>query len=121
MPAMTNPPVTVKRLPQPHDQRSHRVFLREIKQFVDRSQRPRLIVDLSSVEQIHPESIDLLLECVDHAERGDGEVSVVGASVETAVILELTQVTSVLNMLPCTSEATVVHQVRESESAQPAA
>jgi anti-anti-sigma regulatory factor len=99
------PPTTVMRLPEPCDQASRRFFLREIKKFVDSSYRPRLIVDLSAVEQIGPESIDLLLECVGHAERGDGEVAVAGASPKTGVILELTQAASVLSIFPSILEA----------------
>ena len=64
--------MTVKRLPEPYDKASRRLFLREIKGFVDNSHRPRLIVDLSAIEQISPESMDLVLEGVSHAERGDG-------------------------------------------------
>ena len=74
------PPMTVKRLPEPCDQASRRSFLREVKEFVDSSHGPRLIVDLSAVAQISPESIDLLLECVGHTARGDGEVVVTGAA-----------------------------------------
>ncbi|HWY59218.1 MAG TPA: STAS domain-containing protein [Terriglobales bacterium] len=113
------PPMTVKRLPEPCDKASRRFFLREIKGFVDNSHRPRLIVDLSAVEQISPESIDLLLECVGHAERGDGEVSVAGASPETGVILEITQAASVLNMFPSVLEAANGRELRDFESWQP--
>ena len=98
-------PVTVMQLPDLSDPSAHRSFLREVKKFMDSSRQPRLIVDLSTVGQIGPESIDLLLECVDQAERSDGEVSVAGASRETEVILELTQATSVLNIFPSVLEA----------------
>jgi len=98
-------PVTVMQLPDLSDPIAHRSFLREVKKFMDSSRQPRLIVDLSTVGQIAPESIDLLLECVDQAERSDGEVSVAGASRETEVILELTQATSVLNIFPSVLEA----------------
>ena len=97
--------VTVMRLPDRSDPMAHRSFLREVKQFMDNSRQPRLVVDLSTVGQIEPESIDLLLECVDHAERSDGEVLVAGASRETEVILELTQAASVLHMFPSVLEA----------------
>jgi anti-anti-sigma regulatory factor len=117
---MTNtPPMTVKRLPEPCDNASCRLFLRDIKGFVDNSHRPRLIVDLSAVEQISPESIDLLLECVGHVEHGDGEVSVAGASPKTSVILEITQAASVLNTFPSVLEAANGCQLRDFESWKP--
>lgn len=112
-------PMTVKRLPDPRDKVSRRLFLREIKGFVDNSHRPRLIIDLSAVEQISPESIDLLLECVGHAERGDGEVSVAGASPKTSVMLEITQVSSLLNMFPSILEAANGRQLRDFEGWKP--
>jgi anti-anti-sigma regulatory factor len=110
------PPTTVVRLPEPCDHASRRFFLREIKKFVDSSYRPRLIVDLSAVEQIGPESIDLLLECVGHAERGDGELAVAGASPKTDLILELTQAACVLNMFPSVLEAANGRQLNNFES-----
>jgi anti-anti-sigma regulatory factor len=107
---MKSAPVAVKRLPDASDQASQKRFLRDIKEFVRRSTRPRLILDLSSVEQIKPESVDLLLECVDHAERGDGEVFIAGASARTTVILELTQAASVVRMVSSVREATDEYQ-----------
>jgi anti-anti-sigma regulatory factor len=110
----------VKRLPSPRDQVARRLFLREIKRFVVNSYRPRLIVDLSAVEQISPESVDLLLECVCHTERGDGEVSVAAASPQTDVILEITQASSVLNIFSSVLEAVNGRQLRDKEPWTPA-
>lgn len=110
------PPMTVKRLPEPCDQASRRSFLREIKEFVDSSHGPRLIVDLSAVGQISPESIDLLMECVGHTARGDGEVVVAGASPETGVMLEVTQAASVLTVFPSVLEAANDLPLHDSES-----
>lgn len=106
---------TVKRLPEPCGHASRRLFLREIREFVASSHRPRLIVDLSAVGQISPECVDLLLECAGHAERGDGEVSVAGASPQTGVILELTRAASVLNMFPSVLEAANGRQLHNFE------
>ena len=111
-----SPPTAVMRLPEPCDHASRRFFLREVKEFIDSSYRPRLIVDLSAVEQLGPDSIDLLLECVGHAERGDGEFSVAGASPQTDLILELTQAASVLNMFPSVLEAADGRQLNNFES-----
>jgi anti-anti-sigma regulatory factor len=102
---VTTSPVTVMLLPDFSDPAAYRGFLREVKAFVDGTRQPRLILDLSAVEQIKPETIELLLECVDQVERSDGEVSVAGVSDKTAVILELTQATSVLSVFPSILEA----------------
>jgi anti-anti-sigma regulatory factor len=115
-PMTKSPPMTVKRLPEPCNQASRRSFLREVKEFVDSSHRPHFIVDLTGVAQISPESIDLLMECVGHVARGDGEVSVAGASPETSVVLEVTQAASVLNMFSSVLEAANDRPLHDSES-----
>jgi hypothetical protein len=51
------------------------------------------------------EVLDLLLSCAEQMEKSEGRVSVAGASPEAAVILELTQLTSVVNVFPSISEA----------------
>jgi anti-anti-sigma regulatory factor len=117
--SMRVPMVTVKRMPEPGDRRSRRSFLQEVREFVKGSHRPRLIIDLSRVEPLSPEAIDLLLECVDHAGRVDGEVSVAGASAQAAAVLELTQMTSVLDMFPSVSEATQGCQAHDFEPTTP--
>jgi anti-anti-sigma regulatory factor len=112
--------LVIRRLPSPRDPAARRLFLREIKRFVVDSHRPRLIVDLSGVEQISQESVDLLLECVRHTERGDGEVSVAAASPQTDVILEITQAASVLNIFSSVLEAVNGRHLRDFESWTPA-
>jgi anti-anti-sigma factor len=102
---MRTVPATKMHLPKSSDGTSHRSFLRDIKKLMQGSRQPRLVFDLSEVKQINPQSIDLLLQCVDQAERSDGEVSVVGVTPETAVILELTQAATVLNVSSLASEA----------------
>jgi anti-anti-sigma regulatory factor len=98
-------PVIVKRLPERQSKLHRGLFLDEIKDLVGKSHRPRLIVDLSECTQIKAETIDLLLECVEEVEHADGRVSVTVPNAETAVILELTQLTSVLDTFPTVFEA----------------
>jgi anti-anti-sigma regulatory factor len=103
---MTNKgPIIVKHLPERQSKLHRGLFLDEIKHLVGQSYRPRLIVDLTACPGIKAEPIDLLLECVEEVEHVDGRVSVAAPNPETAVILELTQLTSVLDMFPSVSEA----------------
>jgi ABC-type transporter Mla MlaB component len=111
--------VTVKRMPEPSDRRSHGPFYMRSGNLSMARIDPGSSLDLSGVEQLLSESIDLLLECVDHAEGGDGEVSVPGASNQTVVILELTRVASVLNLFPSVAEAVTGWRVHDFESARP--
>jgi anti-anti-sigma regulatory factor len=97
-------PVVIKQLPPTHVPARRKSFLAEIQTLSDQSSRPQLVVDLSASRGIGADAIDLLLQCVEHVERADGRVSVAG-SPETAVILELTRLTSVLDMFSSVSEA----------------
>jgi anti-anti-sigma regulatory factor len=97
-------PTIVKNLPEQQSKLHRGLFLDEVKETIGQSYRPRLIVDLTSCEGIKAETIDLLLECVEEVEHADGRVSV-AASPETAVVLELTQLTSVLDLFGSVSEA----------------
>jgi anti-anti-sigma regulatory factor len=97
-------PTIVKNLPEQQSKLHRGLFLDEVKESIGQSYRPRLIVDLTRCETIGSETIDLLLECVEEVEHADGRVAV-AASPETAVVLELTQLTSVLDLFGSVSEA----------------
>lgn len=97
-------PTIVKRLPEQQSKLHRGLFLDEVKVIIGQSYRPHLIVDLTSCEGVKSETIDLLLECVEEVEHADGRVSV-AATPETAVILELTQLTSVLDLFRSVPEA----------------
>lgn len=101
---ISNGMVVVKQLPDGRVKRQRQEFLAEIKQLARESYRPQLIVDLPS-PKLTSETLDLLLSCAEQMERSEGRVSVAGASPEAAVILELTQLTSVVNVFPSVSEA----------------
>jgi anti-anti-sigma regulatory factor len=115
----------VKPIPAKQSKLHRGLFLDEVKKMVGHARRPRLIVDLTSPAAMKAETIDLLLECVEEVEHADGRVAV-AATPEAAVILELTQLTSVLDLFPSVSEATgetpfVVPPLSSSGTAQLAA
>jgi|SRR5882672_1686945 len=98
-------PTIVRQLPEQQTKLRRGLFLDEVKKLVCETYRPHLIVDLTSCEGFKAETIDLLLECVEEVEHADGRVSV-AATPETAVILELTQLITVLDVFSSVSEAT---------------
>jgi anti-anti-sigma regulatory factor len=101
---ISNGMIVVKQLPDGRAKRERREFLAEVKQLARESYRPQLIVDLP-FRKLTSEVLDLLLSCAEQMEKSEGRVSVAGASPEAAVILELTQLTSVVNVFPSISEA----------------
>jgi len=98
-------PTIVKQLPPSASGWRRNSFLSEVKDLADHSFRPRLVVDMSAIREIEPDSIDLLLECVEQMEHADGRVSLAAPSPEATVIFELTRLTSVLDVFPSVSEA----------------
>lgn len=105
-----NETIVMKQLPDGAPKRERKAFLADVRQLARESYRPQLIVDLLS-HKIGPDTIDLLLDCVEQIERAEGRVSVAGASPEVAAILELTQLTSVINVFPSASEAVAIDGV----------
>lgn len=86
--------------------------------------RPQLALDISESAELDPDAIELLLECVEHIERADGRVSVIVGSPQTAVILELTRLTSVLDLYSSVSEAVnrgTLHGHKPQDVVQPLA
>jgi hypothetical protein len=113
-------PVIVKQIPERQGKLHRGLFLDEIKHLVGNSYRPRLVIDLPAGRTLKTETIDLLLECVEELEHVDGRVSVVVAEPESAVLLELTRLTSVLDLFPSIAEATgemVPYVISPGESA----
>jgi len=98
-------PVVVKQIPEKQSKLQRDLFLDEVRDLVGHSYRPRLIVDIPSGSTMKAETIDLLLECVEEVEHVDGRVSVAAADPHSAIILELTRLTSVLDSFPSVSQA----------------
>lgn len=81
-----------------------RSFMNEIKKLVGETYQPHVTIDLSAVTELTADGIDLLLECVERVEQADGSVSIVAASAEVLIILELTRLTSVIKMIDTEAE-----------------
>jgi anti-anti-sigma regulatory factor len=111
-----NGPVVVKQLPESSERHRRKQFLAEVKQLARQSYRAQLIIDLPANKKICTETLELLLSCVEHVERSEGRVSVAGASPEAAVIMELTQLTSVINVFPSVSDAAGIDKPYQLDS-----
>lgn len=90
--------VVVKQFPDCTSPSACREFLREMDKFLFESYRPQLVFDLSQAAQMNAAGIDLLLRCiVDVADR-DGYLKLAAPSPRTALILELTQLSGVVEV-----------------------
>ncbi len=119
-----NNAVVLKEFPQSRNFARKKTFLTEIRHLARSTYRPQLLLDLSKSAELDPDAIELLLECVEHIERADGRVSVIVGSPQAAVILELTRLTSVLDLYSSVSEAVnrgTLHGYKPQEGVQPLA
>ena len=85
-------------LPPGWNRNRRKAFVAGIEKLGETSYQPHLVIDLSQTREIGPDTFDLLLRCVELVERADGRVSLTGVSPEAAVILEVTRLTSVLDL-----------------------
>jgi anti-sigma B factor antagonist len=88
--------VIVKEFPDRFDRAACRSFLRELGATVAELYRPVVVFDLSRVQQLTSRGVDLLLACLGTVTERDGELRVAGASPETSLVLELTQLGGLL-------------------------
>lgn len=92
------PPVILKEFPDCRNQGACRAFLRDMEALLFHSYRPQIIFDLSHVEHMNAAGIDLLLKCVVEVADRDGYLKLAAPSPQAALILELTQLTGVVEI-----------------------
>jgi anti-sigma B factor antagonist len=97
-------PVLIQRLPQRFDAAQVRAIMQELQSFL-RADRPRLVFDLSQVEEMDAASVDMLLQCMSEASKRDGDVKLASPSVRAMVILELTQLDRLFEIFENPEEA----------------
>ena len=97
--------VIVKQFPRNLNRASCRQFLRNLKTELTDSYRPQMIFTFAGVEQMTSEGVDLLLRCVAEIAHRDGELKVAEASPQAALVLELTQMSEVIESFDSVEEA----------------
>lgn len=97
--------VMVKQFPRKLNRASCRRFLRDLKAELTESYRPQMIFTFGGVEQMTSEGVDLLLRCVTEIAQCDGELKLAEASPQTALVLELTQMSEVIESFDSVDEA----------------
>ncbi len=83
-------PVVVKRMPERMNLKQARSFLKEVEPFLN-SDRPQVVFDMSQVRHIDAAGVDVLLQCMRHAVKRDGDLKLAALSPQAAIVLELTR------------------------------
>jgi anti-anti-sigma regulatory factor len=90
-----------------------RAFLRRLQSSLFNTYRPVVVLDMSYAPQMNAAGIDLLLCCITEVTRRDGELKLAAASAQAELILELTQLTGIVERF------STVEQARASLEFQP--
>ena len=100
----TATPVLIQRLPDKLGGGSVRSFMRGLQDFL-KSDRPRIVFDLSQVEEMDAAGVDMLLTCMTEAAKRDGDLKLAAPSPRAQVILELTQMDRLFEIFESVAEA----------------
>jgi anti-anti-sigma factor len=82
-----------------------RAFLREFESLLLGTYRPQIVFDMSQVSQMNAMGIDLMLRCITKVANHDGELRIAAPSPETALVLELAQLSDVVEVFNTVQEA----------------
>ena len=99
-------PVIVKEFPSLLDLSECRRFSRELREELSDAYRPQVIFDLSRVQHMTAQGVDLLVRCIDQIADQDGELKFAAASPQTQLVLELTQISGLADSYESVEDAT---------------
>jgi len=80
-------------------------FLHEFEKLLLGTYRPQIVFDMSQVSQMNAMGIDLMLRCISKIANHDGDLRLAGPSPETALVLELAQISNVVEVFNTLQEA----------------
>jgi anti-anti-sigma factor len=99
------PSTVVWVFPDCHNTARCKKFGTDLDRFLADKYQPRMIFDLSHVRTMNALGIDLLLKSIVRISSCDGELKLAGASTQTSLVLELTQLNQLLEVFPTVEEA----------------
>lgn len=97
-------PVSVKKVPETLSERNLREFLLEIDSCVDLN-RPRIVLDCSSLHEIDGNVIHLLLHCLEEAMKRNGDVKLAALPPDGKGLLQVTGVSRLFDIYDTSAEA----------------
>lgn len=87
--------IIVREFPSLLEASESRRFFRQLRSDISETYRPQVIFDLSRVQHMTAQGVDLLVRCIDQIADRDGELKFAAASPQTQLVLELTQISGV--------------------------
>jgi anti-sigma B factor antagonist len=96
--------VSVKQLPEKFSVQQGRVFFREVASCLN-SDRPRVVLDCSKLQQLDSAGIHVLLRCLEEAMKRNGDVKLAALPPAAAATLELTGVNRLFQTFDNTADA----------------
>lgn len=87
--------IIVREFPSLLEASESRRFFRQLRSDLSETYRPQVIFDLSRVQHMTAQGVDLLVRCIDQIADRDGELKFAAASPQTQLVLELTQISGV--------------------------
>jgi len=100
----TNRPVVVKRIPERLNLKQARAFCQEMEPILN-SDRPQVVLDCSQVKQIDAAGVEMLLQCLSHVMKRDGDIKLAALSPQIAVVLEMTRTERLFEIYESSSDA----------------
>ena len=100
-----NRPVLIRQLPAWFSVTDvHNNFFRDMQRFFTED-HPRIVFDLSRVEQMDSAGIELLIECMAECMKRDGDLKLSSLSPHADTVLELTRAKSLFEIYETSSDA----------------
>jgi anti-anti-sigma regulatory factor len=97
--------IITEHFPDCTNQGACRAFLRNFELLVFNTYRPVVILDMSRAPQMNAAGIDLLLSCITEVAKRDGALKLAAPSAQTELILELTQLTGMVESFGTVEQA----------------
>jgi anti-sigma B factor antagonist len=96
--------VTVHEVPEQVTPAAERRFLQDLQDYVE-TERPRLVLDCSAVQQMNNRMIHLLLSCLEEAMKRNGDARLAGINPEAKAALDSMGVSRLFEIYSTTAEA----------------
>ncbi len=97
--------VLVKEFPALLNAAEGRRFFRQLRVDLTEAYRPQVVFDLSRVQHMTAQGVDLLVRCIHQIADRDGELKFAVASPPTQLVLELTQISAIAETYESLEEA----------------